>query len=382
MSVVRDVRIAITTKIGELAKAVAAKSVRVLRLTKIQVRRFRRLLLKRVRRARVAALVRLFQTRQRTERVSRRILTHVYRWSATIVSVLILLLFVTLAQDTGNLKVSEVHLTCAQVVGAALALILSLSIIPAQRAAEAFSPAVLKLYAKDYWLLGAFPLLALTTAASVLLGTNFLPKMDARISIGLQFLLLGISFDALRIFHGRTLDLLIPQTAIQLVIAECTTLLKRVSKVVKRLAHLQALASGGAPTNASRALYFSASQVSNALRFWISQLEEIAHKLIGRRDTSAANEIIVAMGRIGMQYSEARRDSLVLVPDLDNLFVGGVSDISEVLNPIYEGIRVICEDATKASNELIVKHGIETLARMTIYSMTMIHSTDGWKRAP
>src|SRR5262249_31753802 len=151
----RDVRIAITTKIGELAKAVAAKSVRVLRLTKIQVRRFRRLLLKRVRRARVAALVRLFQTRQRTERVRRRILTHVYRWSATIVSVLILLLFVTLAQDTGNLKVSEVHLTCAQVVGAALALILSLSIIPAQRAAEAFSPAVLKLYAKDYWLLGA-----------------------------------------------------------------------------------------------------------------------------------------------------------------------------------------------------------------------------------
>ena len=379
MSVVRDVRIAITTKIGELAKADAAKSVRVLRLTKIQVRRFRRLLLKRVRRARVAALMRLFQTRQRTERVSRRILTHVYRWSATIVSVLILLLFVTLAQDTGNLKVSEVHLTCAQVVGAALALILSLSIIPAQRAAEA---SVLKLYAKDYWLLGAFLLLALTTAASVLLGTNFLPKMDARISIGLQFLLLGISFDALRIFHGRTLDLLIPQTAIRLVIAECTTLLKRVSKVVKRLAHLQALASGGAPTNASRALYFSASQVSNALRFWISQLEEIAHKLIGRRDTSAANEIIVAMGRIGMQYSEARRDSLVLVPDLDNLFVGGVSDISEVLNPIYEGIRVICEDATKASNELIVKHGIETLARMTIYSMTMIHSTDGWKRAP
>jgi hypothetical protein len=379
---VRDAGIAISMKSGELRKTLTAKSARALRLTQIQIHRSRRLLRKQARRARIAALIRLFRVQQAAERISRRTFMHVDRWSATIVSVLIFVLFVALVQDPGSLRASEAHLTCAQVIGAALALILSLSIIPAQRAAEAFSPAVLKLYAKDRWLVGAFLILAFTTAGSVLLGTNFLPRMDARISIGIQFLLLGISFDALRIFHGRTLDLLIPQTAIQLVIRECTKLLNRVTRVIERLTRLQALASGGTPTDASRAVYFSASQVSGALRFWIAQLDEITHKLIARRDTSAANEIIVAMGRIGTQYSEARRNSLILLPDFDNLFAGGVSDISDVLNPIYENIRVICEDAAKAPNELVVKQGIQTLAGMTTHAMTMVHSSDGWNKAP
>jgi hypothetical protein len=163
------------------------------------------------------------------------------------------------------------------------------------------------------------------------------------------------------------------------VIHESTKLLKRVSRLVDRLTRIQALASGGPTTDAAGALYFSASPVSGALRFWIGQLDEIAHKLIARRDTSAANEIITAMG-IGTQYSEAK--SLILLPNFDNPFAGGVSDISEVLNLIYESIRVICEDAAKASNELVVKHGIQTLAGMTTHAMTKVHSSDGWKEAP
>jgi hypothetical protein len=373
----------LAAKNRQVRAAITAKSARALHLTQIQIRRSRWSLRKQARRARIAALMHLFRAQQATERVSRRTSMHADRWSATIVALLIFVLFVVLVQDTGNLKTSEAHLTCAQVIGAALALILSLSIIPAQRAAEAFSPAVLKLYAKDHWLLGAFLILAFTTAASVLLGTNFLTRMDPRISIGIQFLLLGISFDALRIFHGRTLDLLIPQTAVQLVVRECTRPLNKVSRVIHRLARLQALATGNdQPTDATRAILFAASPIPGALRFWIAQLDEIAHKFIAGRDTSAANDIIAALGKIGMQYSGARRSSLILLPDFDNLFAGGVSDINEVLNPIYESIRVICEDAAKAPNELVVRQGIRTLATMTMHAMTMVHTSNGWKKAP
>ena len=264
-------------------------------------------------------------------------------------------------------------------IGAALALILSLSIIPAQRAAEAFFTRRLEALCQGSlatWCISD-PLVLNRSISAV---GHRLPSSNGRSNLHrIQFLLLGISFDALRIFHRRTLDLLIPQTAIQLIIRECTKLLNRVSRLVDKLSRLQALASGGPPTDASRAIYFSASPTSGALRFWIAQLEEIAHKLIARRDTSAANEIIVAMGRIGTQYSEARRNSLILLPDFDNLFAGGASDISDVLNPIYESIRVICEDAAKAPNELIVKQGIQTLAGMTANAMTMVHSTNGWQ---
>jgi len=363
-------------------RAIVAKGTRIFRLTRIQIRRFRRSLRKRARQARVGALVRLFRAQQTTGRVGRRALVNSNRFAATIFAIIVCVLFLLLAQDLNTLKTSEVHLTCAQVIGAALALILSLSIIPAQRAAEAFSPAILKLYAQDRWLVAAFVILAATTTLSVLLGTNFLPRMDARISISAQLILLGISFDALRLFFGRALDLLVPQTAIQLVIRECTKLLNRVSQIVEKLARLNALASGSsAPTGASRAILFSASQVPGLLRFWIAQLDEIAHKLIARRDTSAVNEIVTAMGRIGTQYSEARRGSLILLPDFDNLFAG-VSDISDVLNPIHESIRVICEDAAKAPNELVVKQTIKTLADMTTHAMTMIHSSNGWHKAP
>jgi hypothetical protein len=368
----------------QMRAAVMAKGTRAVRLTRVQIRHFRRSLLKVARWARVAALMHLFWVQQATARLGRQAFANILRWSATIVAFLIFVLFVVLVEDTKDLKTSEVHLTCAQVIGAALVLILSLSIIPAQRAAEAFSPAVLKLYAQDRWLIGAFLILALATMGSVFLGTNLLPRMDPRISIGIQFFLLGVSLDALRLFHGRTLELLIPQTAIQLVIRECTRLLNRVSRRIEKFVRLQHLAIGkSAPTVASRAMYFSASPVSGSLRFWIAQLGEIAHKLIARRDTSAANNIVTAMGRIGTQYSEARRNSLILLPDFDNIFAGGVSDINDVLNPIYESARVICEDAAKSSDELVARHCIQTIAGMTTHAMTIIHSSDGgWKKAP
>ncbi|MCK1663161.1 hypothetical protein [Bradyrhizobium sp. 151] len=47
------------------------------------------------------------------------------------------MLFYTIADST-DIKASEMHLAAAQIIGAALALVLSLSIIPAQRAAEYF----------------------------------------------------------------------------------------------------------------------------------------------------------------------------------------------------------------------------------------------------
>ncbi len=142
--------------------------------------------------------------------------------SATLASILVTFAFLLFATQTNNWKASEVNLAAAQIIGAALALVLSLSIIPAQRAAELFSMAILKLYAKDDALLAAFVILVGTTMLSLLLGSNWLiADSYARASIAIQFLLIGISFDALRWFYVRTLDLLVPQSAIELVIREC-----------------------------------------------------------------------------------------------------------------------------------------------------------------
>jgi hypothetical protein len=346
---------------------------------RLEVRRrlYRRLLRKYGRQAYVFSLMGLLRAQQVVLRISKRILSVVDQWSASIIAILAIAAFLGIYRDTPDLKTSEVFLTCAVVIGGALALILSLSIIPAQRAAEVFSAAILQLYAQDRWLVIAFLTLVTTAMVSVLFGTNFMPHVDMRISISVQLILLGISFDALRMFYKRALALLTPRTAIDLVVRQCTKLVNKVSLMVARLSRIQAIAAGtGSPTNASRAILFSALQVSGPLRFWIGQLDEIAHKLIARRDTSAVNEIVSAMGSVGRQYSEARRNSLLLLPDFSNLLAGGVSDVSEVLDPLYDYICDISEDAARSANETAVKHCIQTLSRMTTHAMTMVHSSE------
>src|SRR5258705_7183905 len=59
------------------------------------------------------------------------------RGSATLLSCIPIACLLAFGGEAG--KASEAHLTAAQIIGAALALVLSLSIIPAQRAAELLS---------------------------------------------------------------------------------------------------------------------------------------------------------------------------------------------------------------------------------------------------
>jgi hypothetical protein len=353
------------------------------RLSNIYVRyiSYRRRLQNKVRILRANGLVLLFRAQQLAILYGRRIFDISVQWSATCVAILVVIFFLVLVKPEAELRVNEVHFTCALIIGSALALVLSLSIIPAQRAAEAFSPAILSLYAQDRSILIAFIILVVTTLLSVLLGTGFFPGLDIRYSIAAEFILLGFSFDALRWFYIRVLKLLVPHTAITLVITECTKQTNRVSRQVERLVRIHRLERGEhAP--ATSAILFSTSTIAQSLRNWISQLDEFAHKLIMRRDTQAANEIVTAMGTIGKQYADVRRNSIVVTVDWDYPLSEGISDVSNVLNPIYESIRVICEDAAKSSNELIVTHCIRTLEVMTINAMGIVHNRNGYSNAP
>src|SRR5215207_4404472 len=102
----------LATSSREVCTAMANKSARAFRLTKIQMRRSRRSLRKQAHRARVAAIMRLFRAQQTGERIGRRTFMHANRWSATLVSVLLAGVFVAFAGASSTLKASEVSLTC------------------------------------------------------------------------------------------------------------------------------------------------------------------------------------------------------------------------------------------------------------------------------
>jgi hypothetical protein len=234
----------------------------------------------------------------------------------------------------GSLKVSEVHLASAGIIGTALALVLSLSIVPAQKAADVFSSAILRLYARDRTTLAVFALLSCTALVSLTFGTGWMFSLSGRYSLAAQLVLLGLSLDALRAFYTRALSLLDPVTALSLVNRECQRYIDRTKESVERLVRAHQITAGVTGNEAAaRYAIHTRSSLAAGLSGWTAQLEEFAHKGVTRRDTQAVTAIVNTMADIGEKYAEARRDSMVLLPDFTGGLPIGVSDIGNVLNP-------------------------------------------------
>jgi hypothetical protein len=118
------------------------------------------------------------------------------------------------------------------------------------------------------------------------------------------------------------------------------------------------------------------------LNFWTGQLEEFARRFVARKDTSATNDTVKGLERIGTQYLEARKESVLLRFDPNFPFSGGVSEISDVLNPIYESVSLIAGDAIDAKNERVVTRCFQTFASMTGAATTVTTNVHGRVTAP
>ena len=341
------------------------------------------------RRVSIQIRILLFKGLGRAQLQSRIILTRGENYIATTASVLVAALFaLTLPEafllPNGVLKTSEVHLASAGIIGTALALVLSLSIVPAQKAADVFSAAILKLYARDRTMLWVFALLSCAALLSLLLGTGWSFYLSARYTLAVQFILLGLSLDALKAFYIRALDLLVPATALTMVSKECERYIRGTRKQIERILRVHQITTGDADSNAGvRYLAYQKSNLPGALTGWTTQLEEFAHKGVARRDTQAVNAIMLTMATIGRNYAESRRDSMLLQPDFTGGFPSAESDIGRVLNPIYESIKSVCDDAAKQPNEPIVRGCILALADMAAHAMTMVHDRErGYRTVP
>ncbi len=333
------------------------------------------------------ALLVLLQVHHQVQLKGRKALGFAGKWIATVAGLLLAALFaLTLPEPlvtNATLKVSEVHLASAGIIGTALALVLSLSIIPAQKAADVFSSAILRLYARDRTMLAVFALLSCAALVSLLFGTGWTFSATARYTLAAQFVLLGGSLDALHAFYSRALSLLDPATALSLVRNECDHYVLQTRSGIGRLVHIHLLSAGeDNGVEAFRYECYGRSGLSNALNGWTTQLQEFARKAIARRDTQAVNAIVRTMAEIGKTYSEARRDSMLLLPDFTGGMPMAVSDISQVLDPIYSNFKAICDDAAKQANEAVVQGCFATLGDMAAHAMTMVHTSDRHRSAP
>jgi hypothetical protein len=232
-------------------------------------------------------------------------------------------------------------------------------------------------------MLRVFAWLSFAALASLLFGTGWMFSLSARYTLAGQLVLLGASLDALRAFYHRALDLLDPATALSLVSAECSRYIRVNRDGLEQLVRIQRATAGDKSNiEALRYTFYNTSHLPKALNFWTSQLEEFAHKGIARRDTQGVNAVIRTMADIGRNYAEARRNSMLLRPDFTGGIPIGMSDIGDVLQPVYESIKSLCEDAAKQPSEAVVRGCLSTLGDMAAHAMTMVHDADGHKTVP
>ena len=104
--------------------------------------------------------------------------------------------------------------------GTILALVLTLSIIPIQRAAEVWSPSIVRLYRRDPVAYVTFVSLGVFCAASFLLAIRGLFPVPVSLVLALSLAVLGLSLDILRWYHGHVCRLLDPIHAVSLALKE------------------------------------------------------------------------------------------------------------------------------------------------------------------
>jgi hypothetical protein len=280
-------------------------------------------------------------------------------------------------------KMSEVHLASAGVIGTALALVLTFSLVPAQKAADAFTAEIVKLYARDWRVSGVFTLLSALTLLSLLLGTNWIREQSARYSLALQFLLLGSALDALRYFYYRMIALLLPTSALQLVLNDCEVLIKKEKRRIAQVARAYGVLAHQLQDAELRWILHLNSKGHLKLRAWNGQLEEFVHKAISRGDTQAASEAIGTMISVGLTYATSRQDSMVLHTDFARAFPVSESDVSNVLNPIYESLRNLCDNAIRSNREGVAISCIAGLGNAAVEAVTSLTvSSDSIRTAP
>ncbi|MBF2754901.1 MAG: hypothetical protein ISN29_06520 [Gammaproteobacteria bacterium AqS3] len=266
-----------------------------------------------------------------------------------------------------NFPIEDVHLASAGLIGTALTVLLTLSIVPAQRAADLFSSAVLRLYARDGKLLALFFLLSILTLFSLTLSTSQIFNMDASFSLAIQLTVLGGALDAVRSFYLRTLDLLSPKTAMDLVVRHCSHRIMRNKKQIdflSRTAKIRYVFS----ENTGDLLWSNwisrlNSSPKNDIEYWIDNLDEFAHKSVERFDIQAIKHIVTAMSQIGVIYVESKKDGIILIPD-SQLTIKPNTEVKKTLKVIYGSIKNICEAAIDRPNKVIAGHCMDALGEM------------------
>ena len=194
-----------------------------------------------------------------------------------------------------------------------VALVLSLSIIPVQRAAEVFSPSINRLFRQDRTTRFIFVTLAVLCLLSFALPTTT-GILDGRVLLFMQIVIIALTLDLLRWYHRHTVRLLEPQEPLNRLVRAIKKYIDQIQQTVSRQARLQwgtlteEQKRNNSPEDFESALYLKVfSRHSDYINALTSELAEIALKAVARGETRTAEFVVFGLAEIACYYIGKRK---------------------------------------------------------------------------
>jgi len=253
--------------------------------------------------------------------------------------------------------VDTILISLGATFGTILALVLTLSIIPVQRAGDVWSPSIIRLYRRDKLTHFTFIILGIFCAASFLLSVTGLVGISSSVVLVTAIVVLGLSLDLLRWYHRHICQLLDPAYAVETVTKYACQSIDRIQKSVTHVAKAQyrALTSEQKKevnlSDIESIVYPQMPGYPRSINDWIHDIGEIASKGAARGEKYLASAAISSIREIVIYFVSARKDNLILYPSPDAFFLASESDIKVVINQAYDVLQDINRTAVVNGDE-------------------------------
>ena len=242
--------------------------------------------------------------------------------------------------------------------GTILALALTLSLTPIQRAGEAWSASILRLYRRDRIAHATFVslgLLCVTSFAFAVRGPGVVP---VSFILAASLALLGVGLDLLRGYHAHVCRLLDPQHAVAAGLKEAKNAQDKLNRVVRRNSWLRRRwpfmkrkpASSRELLESTIYLKFVPGYPGILVQPF-DDLAEMALRALARGEKPLARAAIDAIAELTNHYLSVRKRNLMLYRGAKGAAVANTSDVDLVIHPAYRLLRQISRAAVKAEDE-------------------------------
>ena len=274
-------------------------------------------------------------------------------------------------------ELDVVFFTIGGIIGTMTALVLSLSILPVQRASEVFSQTVIRFYTDDNKTFAIFFLLVLFCVLSFILGLNLSANVRIEKLFPIEIIILASTFDLIRWHFRHVSNLMTSQPALKRLYQFCEKFIKMIQRRISHSAKLQffSLSSEERKDQSVEGLetvfYNSSTYHSDVIEKYLNQIAEIVHKAISREDTYTAKLGINYLVRIGQFYLQTRKDNLILIPSADALFLAHENDARGVLTPIYEHLQNMNIQSVDKKNEAVSTNIVKAYASMAGFTVNL-----------